>query len=175
MPKIKIEKSSLKRATKQISQEWYKIMRQQDLELHNEGTEEIQQAVEFLKVVDTKNLKGHSKMDQTGFDTTIVWKFYTDDSVEYATHPRNGTGTSTAYGPRKYDLRAAIQMIRKYKLKTVKGAPLLPEAGRPRAKVAKNRAKKLENKYGVERYTARRAVSKLSPKGFKRLTRKLKK
>lgn len=85
------------------------------LEFENAGTQEIQNAIEFLKVVDTRNLKANSRMRQFSFGNIIVWRFETT-GVDYDIFPRNGLGSSRAYGPRKYDVLGAVKMLKKYKV-----------------------------------------------------------
>jgi hypothetical protein len=164
MTKFKINQASLNRATQAIAQEWYENIMKEKSQLENEGSIEIKEAIEFLKVKDTGGLRLNSKMKMNGFNRVVQWEFITEN-INYAVYPRNGLGSSRAYGPRKYDVRGAIKMINKYKLKVVGTKPTLAEAGKPRtAKAKKTRDKTLSTlkSSGYTRMQSLRIARKIS-------------
>jgi len=96
-------------------------------EFEAEGTKNIQDAVEYLKVVDTRNLKANSRMKMFSFGDSIVWRFETTN-VPYAIFPRNGLGSSRAYGARKYDVLGAVRTLKAFGVKK----KINENTGRPR-------------------------------------------
>lgn len=99
-----------------ISKDVIEDMKNRKSEFENAGTEEIQNAVEFLRVIDTRELKANSRMRQFSFGNSIVWRFETT-GINYDIYPRNGLGTSRAYGPRKYDVLGAVNMLKRFRAK----------------------------------------------------------
>lgn len=127
MTRLKI--LNLNQAIDEIGRAFINDIKSKKSEFEAEGTKQIQDAVKFLKVYDTGNLASHSKMTQFGFDKTVIWRFWTD-GVDYDIYPRNGLGSSRAYGPRKYDLRALIKTAQANNLR-IQGVTL-GETGKPR-------------------------------------------
>jgi len=98
-------------------------------DLENQGTKDIQDAVEFLKVVDTKHLKANSNMELFAFASSVVFRFQTLNTP-YDFAPRNGLGSSRKYGPRKYDVLGASRFIKRLANINLK----VSDVGKPRKK-----------------------------------------
>jgi len=106
-----------KNFTVRIQKDIIKDMVKQSDRFERIGTEEIQKAIEFLRVVDTRALKGNSRMRQFSFGGGIVWRFETTD-IDYDFIVRNGLGTSTIYGARKYDILGAGRTLKRLNIKS---------------------------------------------------------
>ena len=132
MTKLVIIQSSLNNAVKEIEKEWADNLTRQRQSLENEGTRTIQNAVRTLRVYDSGDLDRNSVMKQDRKGNAIEWSFETN-GIPYAPEPRNGLGSSTKYGARKYDVKAAVDMLKKNKLL----APSLP-TGSPRPRKARD-------------------------------------
>lgn len=117
------------KAADDVGKQFIQSLKARLYEFESAGTTLIQEAIQYLNVYASGNLATKSKMKMFGFDRSIIWRFFTEDEVDYAVYPRNGLGTSRAYGPRKYDLLAAVRMLKRY------GLPIEiseAEAGSPR-------------------------------------------
>lgn len=126
MTKFIINQASLNNAIKEIEKEWADIVTKQRQENETEGTKTIQNAIRTLRVYDTGDLDRNSVMKQDRIGNKIEWSFETN-GIPYAPEPRDGLGSSAQYGARKYDVKAAVDMLKQNKLL----APSLP-TGTPR-------------------------------------------
>lgn len=102
-------------------------LKKRESEFETQGTRFIQEAISYLNVFQSGNLRSRSNMKQFAFGNSIIWRFQTED-VDYDIYPRNGLGSSRQYGPRKYDVLGAVRMARFYNL----GINISDNVGRPR-------------------------------------------
>ena len=107
-----------KNELRKVSKEMMNRIRKNKQRYANEATALIQQSVKFYDVFDTGNLRRASKGEVFVFDKSAIIRFKTDGGqADYWMYPRNGLGTSRNYGPRKYDILAGENFIKRYKLK----------------------------------------------------------
>lgn len=105
-------------SARKIGQAMLEKLQKEQFEIESKGTQLIQNSVEELNVVDTRNLKSKTNVKTFSTSTAFVIRGQTVN-VPYAIYPLLGLGTSRAYGERNWFYRWSNKMTaylkRKYK------------------------------------------------------------
>ena len=126
MAKIIVNQASLNKAVRDIEKQWAEQATRDQRAYENLGTHMIRNAIRSLRVYDEGVTDKNSQMKQERIGNKIQWSFETN-GVPYAPYPRNGLGSSARYGARKYDVKAAADMLARYNL-----IASVPNPGNPR-------------------------------------------
>lgn len=131
MTRIIINQQSVNNASKAAAKKWADNMMKKSKSFESTGTKIMQNAIRVLRVYDKGGLEDNSTMDQAREGNNIIWSFETK-GVPYAYYPRNGLGSSSQYGPRKYDVKAAIDTLRHYNISKINLATGRARRAKPR-------------------------------------------